>query len=388
MLSDELIPGTQRLAQASDEWLVKVSSLVYDVYGAATTVSAAVAALGLKSMALQHQRNVTITGGYGTFNVLRVNRNPVEPTDAVPYGFARSALFASGLPFTEPGDLLVHRPFMAPQVVHKGTTGQVFAQSLTWVDPLTLTASPGLPDSVIHVPHTVSVGPIEHPSPHDQHFATVGEFSEWAASKIVFSTLTVLLNGFAASDIGDVVLPRAVQGATVVFLAPNDYELGPNGQPISRLRLIARSTTISGSLSLFRDFDVADCTVESDDLYLVIRDDGQTRKLFRHCVVDCNRMFVTGESGASAVYEIEHSELDIRELHFLNPGAGISRLRLQDSDLCVRYLFDSASGSGEAHLDLVNSSLLVERKYVAHPPRLMIGALRSNTHFAEGITGV
>lgn len=394
MLSDELIIGPNRLEQASDEWLVKVASLVYDVYGAASTVAAAQVALGLKSMAFEDPRNVSITGGYGVLDVLRVDRLPKEPTDAVPLAFARSALFTSGLPFTDPGDLLVYKSPGAPYIVKRGLPGQVFERTLLWKAPPAIVSAGALPSNVIGNPLTVAVGPIEHPAPHDLWFPSAALFSAWAAGKYILSKLTVLPNGFAVDDAQDIVLPTMPEGGTVFFGQPVDFVADADGAAISNLRLVARGATITSEfLSLFGRFDVIDSVIEVDWLRVPVPNSGEERVLFGYGTkAELGTLEFVATGTPNTIWEIRGTELDCASINLVFDGEADFRLRFADSDARIEYISEPGfSGEGKYRIDFVNSAAYFVNPVVTMRGNMGFGTLNSTLVFGMGLehsTGV
>jgi len=392
MLSGELQVDDD-LTKASDEWVTRVSTLVYDVYGAASTADAAATALGIRSYGRQSRSNVDITGGTGEFRVLRVNRDPTEPTDVVPLAYAQSALSSSALPFTAPGDLLVYRSPGTAHVLAKGPVGTVLdAQTLTWVPPA---SGAGVPTSFIVDPLVVAVGPVEHPDPHDQWFPTVDAFNFWAGGKIVLSSLTVLPNGFPATDdvFSVLVLPTTVEGATVVIGTPVAYSVDADGIPVAQLGLRARDTTIvASSLAIFDQFFLEDCALEVQDMWLRFYAGGSPDTVLGRGVTARienlwlrTPTFVGGEGfSPPANRRVEHAELDIGVLHVQANSTGPAyALSLVNSTCFVRQLLQSGVANNTG-IECVNSTLVVEDTWLI-PGGLYVGAWDSHVEFASGI---
>lgn len=387
MFSSELKVNDQRLVQASEEWMTLVTSLVYDVYGAATTVDEARASLGLQSMAWQDPRNVLITGGRGAFDALRVYRTPVEPTDAVPMGHVKSALLALALPFTAAGDLLTYKSAsrVAPAVLPIGTSGQLLdAQTLSWVTPLPPVPETSLPSSVIAGLYTVSVGSTPHPTVHDQHFGSVADFNTWAADKIVLDQLTVLPNGLTLGDNSVLELPRTVAGATVFLDEPQLFETNGHARAFSGVTLRARGTHISANyLTVFAKYDLESCELEIKDWWVnFLQLPNVHRLLGAQCRAQIGVLRIGTVTGlASSVWETVDAVLDVDTLQIEGPVGG--SLRLFDTDLTICSMTEPAQ---QTLLRLHNSSMYVTESYSATSKRLEIVAFDSHVHLASGNT--
>lgn len=388
MLSDELQTDGQRLLKASAEWVVKVSSLVYDVYGAAATVSAARAALRLGSMAFQPPNNVNITGGYGIFDRLRVQNSPVEPTDVVPLRYARSALFNSGFPLTDKGDLLVCKyPTLEPTVLPVGTNTQILGLDLQWTDPPDALES-ALPASVTGTDFVVAVGPIEHPSAHDLWFATVGAFNTWAIDRVIVGSLTILPNGFTSASTGQLQLPRCAEGARITIGQPVDAELSvADGVPVSGLTLVGRGThVVSTVLSLFARFNIEDSVVEADELWITAADSGTEQRVFgpgsRITVGSLN--FVSGALFDEAI-QFDGCVVDANVLAYrFGTRSTDSVIRFLNSDVLVRTMEEPDLTGPALNLRLLNSSFYVVEEYATTAHRLCIGVHNSHVLLGSG----
>lgn len=339
----------------TEEWVTRVSALVYDVYAGARSVEEARYALGLHSIAFQPPNSVEITGGSANFSVLRVQGFPKEPTDAVPLAYAESALSSSGLPFTAPGDLLVFPGAGEPSVLHRGTNGQLLDRSLQWVTP------PSAANLILGV-YAVSVGPIEHGTAHDQWFTTISAYNTWAQAQTVIGTLTVLPNGIPDTDTSDFYLPRAASGGLVVLGQPQNYDLDPvTSAPNSQLRLIAHDTYFQTTrLSMFKTFDIGNARFQVDEWDLDFPNGGTSVFLNNGCQGVINTLYLRGVG--NHVWEIRSCHLDIGTLQLASTSADPENmvLRIRDSDVYVEGVVDNAlSLATRARIDCQNTSLYI-----------------------------
>lgn len=145
-------------------WANTVDDMVFDVFGAASTVGGARAALGLGTLALQNSGAVVITGGHlnnvnlglltpcvGVFSSLSVTHDPVNDLDVANKSWVSSLVAAvSGTPVVTKGDLYTHSGLL-PARLPVGANGQIIvadsteSTGLRWVN---LPAGVTLPGSL------------------------------------------------------------------------------------------------------------------------------------------------------------------------------------------------------------------------------------------------
>jgi hypothetical protein len=390
MLSDELQPGAGQLDQASEEWVVDVTSLVYDVYGAANTASSAAIALGLQSMAFQDPRNVNITNGDAVWDVLRVDRQPQEPTDAVPLAFAQSALVASGLPFTEPGDLLVHLSPSAARVAHKGsaTNGMVFRRDFTWV--AAGAGGGGLDPSIIATDYVVAVGPVEHPTAHDLWFPTLDGYNAWVAGKRVLASLTILPNGFAAEDGGNLNLPETFNGGLVTLGQPVQYATGGSSAPLAAITLAGRNCYIqSDVLSLFYDYQLVACDGDIGTWHLQADANNADHSWpGENCNFSIGTVVVDVQDDPNTIFEAYNCKLDIGLWSWSGVGTYVNGLtwRFHDSDVYIQTVNDLGTATyNTAKLMFTNSNLYVQEELDSTRFNVVLIGLNAHIHLASGV---